>query len=357
VLPVGAATVALLSLLGAASAGSAEKAARIEVGPHGVVVERDGEGDSTDTARIRIGADVDSEGLVSIDESGAGIVRVFADAAVPAGQRILGDVVAVFGSVDVAGQVDGDVVAVMGSVRLREGAAVDGDVVAIGGRLDQAPGVVVNGESVSLGFFPFPWGLPALPVMLAVILTGWLITLFLAWVFAALFRTRLAHVASMASKRTVASFFLGLLSLPGFVALVVLLFVTVIGIPLALGLPVAFTLLQYAGQIAGTYVLGCRLTGRALGTGSGVMAPLIAGTGFVALFFVVGAVLAVMPGVARPLALFFCLLGVLLILGLTQIGTGAFLLSRFGAAPRSAGASGEGLGPAAQAPLAAPPTA
>jgi hypothetical protein len=193
--------------------------------------------------------------------------------------------------------------------------------------------------------------------MLAVILGGWLITLFLSWVFAALFPTRLAQVASMASKRTVASFFLGLLSLPGFLALVVLLFVTVIGIPLALGLPVAYTLLQYAGQIAGTYVLGCRLTRRSLGTGSGVMAPLTAGTLLVALFFVVGAVLAVMPGVARPLALFFCLLGALLIFGLTQIGTGAFLLSRFGAAPRGAGIGGEGMGPAAPAPLVASPPA
>ena len=117
-------------------------------------------------------------------------------------------------------------------------------------------------QSVSLSFFPVPWGVPAVPVLLGAVFMGWLVTLFAGWVFVGLFPQRLVRVATTASQRTVASFFVGLASIPGFFLLLVLLFVTVIGIPLACLLPIAYTVLQYAGQIAATYVLGCRLTNR-----------------------------------------------------------------------------------------------
>jgi hypothetical protein len=63
------------------------------------------------------------------------------------------------------------------------------------------------------------------------------------------------------------------------------------------------------------------------------MVPLAAGMVFVALFFVVGAVLASPPGFVRTAALFFSLLGVLLLIALSTIGAGAFLLSRMGGRP------------------------
>ena len=73
---------------------------------------------------IRIGTHA-----IAIDEGGAGMVRLFSDAEVPAGKRVDGDVVAVFGSVRVAGQVTGAAVAVFGSVELEPGASVAGDAV------------------------------------------------------------------------------------------------------------------------------------------------------------------------------------------------------------------------------------
>ena len=337
--PVGFA-LASLALLAGPALGRDVK--RVHVDRHGVVIETDSSGTADfDTA---------SGGMVTIDETGSGIVRVFGDIDVPAGRRVSGDVVAVFGSVRVAGRVDGTVVAVLGSVHLDENAVVDGDAVAVGGRLDQAEGATVNGQSVSLSFFPVPWGVPAVPVLLGAVFMGWLVTLFAGWVFVGLFPQRLVRVATTASQRTVASFFVGLASIPGFFLLLVLLFVTVIGIPLACLLPIAYTVLQYAGQIAATYVLGCRLTNRPV-SGPRRFVPIVAGSLLVAAFFAVGVVLLVVPGMARPAALFFGLLGVLLVLGLTQIGTGAFLLSRFGGAPK--GALG---GAAPMAPdLVAPP--
>jgi hypothetical protein len=88
----------------------------------------------------------------------------------------------------------------------------------------------------------------------------------------------------------------------------------------------------WAGQIATTYVLGSRLLRRRLGQGRAMM-PILVGTMFVAMFFVAGALLAAPPGFARTAALFFNLLGLLLIFCLTTIGTGAFLLSRMGTRP------------------------
>jgi hypothetical protein len=82
-----------------------------------------------------------------------------------------------------------------------------------------------------------------------------------------------------------------------------------------------------------TYALGCRLLHRPLGQGS-LSTPLLAGSLFVAAFFVLGTLLGLPEGVLRTAALFFDLLGLLLVLGLSTIGIGAVLLSRLGTRPR-----------------------
>ena len=319
---------------------------------------------SSSHPRITIGHDdgdsgrVLSPGLV-VDTDGAGLVRVFADAEVPAGERVEGDVVAVFGSVLVEGAVSGNVVAVFGSVRLAPESAVEGDVVSIGGGLDQARGATVGGESVSLGFLPTALGMPALPVLLISVFIGWLLSVFAGWLVTLLIPERMLRVATTASRRGVASFFLGLVSTPLMLFACMLLLITVIGIPIAFLLPLLFVIMAWAGQIASTYVLGSRLLRRRLGQG-GAMQPILTGTLFVALFFVAGAMLATPPGFPRTAALFFSLLGALLVFCLTTIGTGAFLLSRFGTKPRDVSferEAGPAMLPELPAGVPAPPSA
>ena len=87
------------------------------------------------------------------------------------------------------------------------------------------------------------------------------------------------------------------------------------------------------------------------------MQPILTGALFVALFFVAGALLATPPGFPRTAALFFSVLGVLLVFCLTTIGTGAFLLSRFGTRPadvRFERDSNAAMAPAV--PVTAPPS-
>jgi hypothetical protein len=269
--------------------------------------------------------------VVVVDDEGA-LVRIFSDIRVEENEHIDGDVVAVFGSVDIHGSVSGDVVAVFGSVTLHDSTMVEGDAVAIGGQLNQPPTAVIRGESVSVGFLPVAWSFPTVTVLLFTIALGWVMAVFVGWLMALMFSDRMVRVAGIASRRTIGSFLLGILSVPLFVVLLCLLFITVIGIPLAILLPVFYVLLVLAGMVVGTYVLGCKLLRRRLGEG-GHMAPIIAGSTLVAAIFAASSLLATPPGVLRSIALFLALVGVLLVTALSTIGTGAFLLARGGREP------------------------
>jgi hypothetical protein len=78
-------------------------------------------------------------------QSSGDLVRVFGDVVVNEGEEVAGQVVAVFGSVRINGEVGNQVVAVLGSVDLGPRAVVRGDVVTVGGQLRRAPGSQING--------------------------------------------------------------------------------------------------------------------------------------------------------------------------------------------------------------------
>ena len=105
--------------------------------------------------------------IAETDEGG--VVRLGGDYAVGVGERA-DEVVVLFGSAVIEGEVDGDVVVVLGSAALAaagrvggdfvvvagsaeiaEGAAVEGDVVVVGGGLDAPPGFRAGGEQVAIG--------------------------------------------------------------------------------------------------------------------------------------------------------------------------------------------------------------
>jgi hypothetical protein len=237
------------------------------------------------------------------------------------------------------------VVAVFGSLDLSPQARIVGDAVAVGGGIREEPGASVQGETVQVGFLPFTLGLPGLPMVIMAIVIGWLITVFFGWAAAMLFPARLTRVAVTASRRTAASLVLGVVSGPLMLMTMLLLMVTVVGIPIAFFLPLAWFAVVFAGQIAATYVLGCKLTRRPLASPASVGA-LAAGSLLVASVFGFGAILWETPGVIRTVALFLMLLGALLILGLSAIGAGAFMLSRAGSRPLDLGEPGPGPAPA-----------
>lgn len=292
----------------------------------------------------------DEGGLIVVRADAGDRVRLFSDLAIPAGDHVTGDVVAVFGSVKVDAPVDGDVVAVFGSVELGPNASVKGDAVAIGGGLNAADGVRVGGDRVQLGIPVHLFGLPTWSAVLALLLVLWLSWFLLAAVAAGVFSRRLARVAVTASRRTAASLLLGLFAGPVLCAVGVGLMFTVIGIPVGVLLLLVQLVLPWAGLTAACQQLGCKLLRRDPATSRG-LAPLVAGSLFVTSVFGFAAILWGVAPALRIAAVFFLIVGGLFLWLLSAVGSGAILLSLGGRHPEDAVAANGG---GAAAPVAVP---
>lgn len=299
-------------------------ATEVKVGAHGVSVSVD-DGGSGRHKVVVVGPHV------SVDDDGQ-IVRLFTDVEVPAGQRVDGDVVTVFGSSKIGGHVTGNAVAVFGSVTLGPGSAVDGDMVAIFGGVHRAENATIGGETVDFGFEPLIPGLPALPTVLLLAGMFWVLSLIGGWLVSILIPGRLVRITATASRRMGGSLLIGLAGLPLVILTVALLCITVIGIPVAVLLPIAYGFVIWIGLYAGLYGLGQKLLRRRLHQGS-VFTGILTGTLFVAGFFALAALLASVPGLSRSIALFLFAVGSLICLALQLIGCGAVVLSRFGTRP------------------------
>ena len=212
--------------------------------------------------------------------SSGDVVRFGSDITVRAGQTIDGDVVSFRGDIEVMGHVTGNVSAIGGGdVTLGPAARVDGDVVCIGGTLNEEPGSSVGGQRVTGPSTPgrghfFPRIDVAGTGYKITMDVAWLLVLLLiAWLFAILAPARTQRAMEQISSEPGASFIVGvllwLLIVPSAIALglvMAVLVITVIGIPLAVGVALAycvfFALAAVWGMIVGYGVLGQRLYAR-----------------------------------------------------------------------------------------------
>jgi hypothetical protein len=77
--------------------------------------------------------------------------------------QVIGDAVVIGGPLTVSGEVDGDVAAIGNTIYLESGAHITGDAVSIGGTVEREDDVTVRGEVVEVPFGPslrfgaFPW--------------------------------------------------------------------------------------------------------------------------------------------------------------------------------------------------------
>jgi len=177
------------------------------------------------------------------------------------------DVVVVGGPAVIRGQVSGDLVAVGGSVELTSSAKIMGDLVIVGSTFERDPGAVVTGSEVSLTlkealgsqivqwFKGFPFPTPTSPVF------WWrLVSLFLTAVVlvivSILFPKATAKTANQLAVSPILSFFWG--TLITFLALptTILLFITILGIPLAGMLWLILACAYYLGFASLSSLLG-----------------------------------------------------------------------------------------------------
>lgn len=215
-------------------------------------------------------------------DAGEITVRVGGDVVIPPGAVHQGPAVAVSGAVRVEGTLRGDAVAlngdvevwgwVTGSVRVVNGRAalgpmarVDGDVWVVSGRVDRSPGARVGGRILSGRLWAPPpprrpveeliWSMARMVVLWALVGSA-----ALAAAVAALFPATVSRIARTLSAAPGPSLVAGVLVWALLPPLVLVLVVSLIGLPLLALLPFAFSLLALVG-LAGTAVLvGNRVT-------------------------------------------------------------------------------------------------
>ena len=187
----------------------------------------------------------------------------------------VGDAVSYGGGLEVKGHVEGDAVAFGGGVHLGPTAQVDGDVYSFGGGITKEDGASVDGEEVAFGggFWPLPGvrhkpdpehkeprvrrshGGTTLPGFLA-----WFAVLFGGGFLAMMFAPNRMRLLEAELKRDpVRCGVTGLLGMIGLIPLSVVLIVTVIGIPVALGLWVVTAVGWLMGLAALANQIGTRL--------------------------------------------------------------------------------------------------
>jgi hypothetical protein len=181
-------------------------------------------------------------------------------------ELVNGDVVSIGGDIIIEGKVMGDVAAIFGSVDLGAAAIVNGEVVSILGEVDREDGSVVRGETAVIGrhhrnglVFPIgPFGESVGGAVAKVIL--FVITLLLMLMVFYFIAPRMANAAAHASGSFLKSFGVGLLVLIAGTVLVavlaIILAITIVGIPVAVLLVLSFIALFVLGYFVSALALG-----------------------------------------------------------------------------------------------------
>jgi hypothetical protein len=300
-------------------------------------------------------------------EEGKDIVRFGQDVVVAEGDSVEGNVVAIGGCITVNGKVTGDCVTIGGCINLGPKGVIEGDGVSVGGTINREPGSVIQGDEVVTGgnipqwLFRGGWpkhGMPGLKFAgLALGVGKALVVLFLAWLVIVIARNRVKVTSDKAKSSTLASFGVGLLTVILAPIAMVLLCITLIGIPVAILLPFALIVAGLFGYTAVGLAIGNRLFGSGSRVVSVVEAALL-GVLLMEAIPLVGKLIGLPGGILWGLSIPVRIVGYAIIVCAFLIGLGATVLSKFGQAPRfpfQGGVVPPGYVPPAGAPTSVPP--
>jgi hypothetical protein len=295
---------------------------------------------------------------------------------------VKGDAAAIGSSATISGEVTGDVVSVGGNVRLESGAEVAGDVVSVGGTIDEEDDVEIGGQRVEVPFgkgFPFwrPGGgaifnpgrwyrdddwhdFGPMDVAMSAAWEGFALIMFVLFACLVLLlgRKPLERMERKVATEPWKSGLVGLLSqiliLPLFIVVLLVLVISIIGIPLLLLLPFAILglmLLAFMGFCAVALRLGRILEER---FGWNLASPylvLIVGIAAIAIWSVIADLLDYGGGWLWFFVMMFAIFGALVKYVAWTVGFGAAVLTRFGTAE---GWGGQAAPPAPVAPTPPP---
>jgi len=267
------------------------------------------------------------------------VVKIGETAVVSAEEDVRGNVVVIFGDAEIAGRVSGSVVCVWGNLVLRDTAEVEGRVVVTGGSLERDAGAAVqdvvtidpwqNGRSRGWsGLFGYGW-------LMALASQGFFMLTVLAAISVVVVWPQRRLDSALAALRGAPMPSLGLGVLAAVLghsvvlSLMVVLVLTLIGVPLALLVVLAILAVAVLAVALYGVVLGDWLCLRFGASCPHRWQSVVVGLTALHLVSFAGAVLgAVSP--FRGLASLVIGLGMTIKLGAYLIGLGALVLSRFG---------------------------
>ncbi len=279
------------------------------------------------------------------------VVRFGGNVTVASDEVVAGDIAVIGGSADIDGEVTGDVAVVGGSLTLGPHATVQGDVAVVGGRFTRDPGATIGGDVSDVGigdafrgmrddFRPrFSWwrgyslgpfvGFAGTFIRVALIML-------LAGIVLLVARAPVEQIADRAAAEPLKSWAVGVLAellfTPVLVLIVVVLAVSIIGIPLLLLVPVAivaFVLVCLVGFTGVAYHVGRLIKGRFEQIQNRPYLSTIAGIVVIVSPLLVARVIGLMGGLGFVAAI-FVVAGFMLEYVAWTTGLGAAALVRFG---------------------------
>jgi len=289
---------------------------------------------------------------------GKDIVKLGEDIIVAEPDTVDGDVVSIGGSVTVNGVVMGDCVSIGGCINIGPRGVIEGDGVTIGGCINREPGSVLKGDEVVTGgnipkwVFRGGWpqyGLSGLKVLGFAFAVGKaLVLIFLAWLVVLIFRDRTKVVADRARGNLLAAFGVGLLTIVLTPIAMVLLCITLIGIPVAILLPIVIALIALFGYTAVGLAVGMKILGGE-SRGASVVKAAVLGVLVMEVIPIVGRIIGLPGGFMWGLSIPIRVIGYAIIMCAVIIGLGAAIMSKLGRAPKApaAGPGGAGAPPIA----------
>jgi hypothetical protein len=278
------------------------------------------------------------------------LLRIGGNVTVSRDEYVEGDVVVMGGSATIDGEVTGDVVVIAGTMRLGPEADIHRDATVVAGLVDRTPTSRVRGSvnEIAVGWpaerlrnreaLPEIFGAARRParfggLIFTVLRFGLLLVVVCLSVIAAPRLTERigARAAAEPLKAGIAGFLAELLIGPGLVLLIVILAISIIGIPLLFLIP--FALLALVGVFVVAFASVAGRVGSALGPRLGwSLTPIGAATlGVAALLMpaLVASVFYLGGGFFGAIAVLFTITAVLVEFGAWTVGFGAAILSRF----------------------------
>jgi hypothetical protein len=281
----------------------------------------------------------------------ADIVRFGGDVTIASDEVVAGDVAVIGGSANIDGEVDGEVAVIGGSLTLGPRADIKRDVTVVGGRLVKDPGAIIEGKVSEVGigdairgtrddFRPrFSWwrGYSLSPLVgFAGTFIRVALIMLLAGIVLLVARAPVEQIAERAAAEPLKSWAVGVLAellfTPVLVLTVVVLAVSIIGIPLLLLVPVAivaFVLVCLVGFTGVAYHVGRLIEGRFEQIRNRPYLSTIAGIVVIVSPLLVARVIGLMGGLGFVAAI-FVVAGFMLEYVAWTTGLGAAALVRFG---------------------------